>query len=110
MTQVQVLQNCKGTQDGFVVEQFTKGDVVDIREGLARQFFKEGKAEKTLDQVHKEWIEIVTQTNAVMRDDDIGFVERNLKDKGDTLGLKHFRGLQFIYDMQRETLKALEGV
>ena len=109
MTQVQILENCKGTQDGFKVEQFKKDDVVDIREGLARQLFKDGYAKKTIDQQYNEWMEILSQKNDALRNIDIGDMERELKDSGDVLGLKYFRMHQFNKDVERSLLKAVEG-
>jgi len=107
MTQVHILEDCKGTQDGFKVEQFTKGDTVDIREGLARQLFKDGHAKKTIGQQHKEWMDVLSQDNDVMRNMDIGIIERELKDNGDELGLEFFRKSQYIHDVERATLKDL---
>jgi len=77
MTEVKITQTCKGTQDGFTVEQFEKGQVVDIRESLARQFFAEGKAEKTFRQHVYEWYE-ATQEKGAMKDISLNWMREGL--------------------------------
>lgn len=108
--QVQMLESCKGTQDGQVVVQFNKGDVVDISVSLARQFFKEGKAEKTIDQRNKEWKELLSQDDDEIRNFEIGLVEESLKENGNTFGLRVFRQLQDIHDMMRESTKSIDKI
>jgi len=46
MTKVKMLQTRKGTEDGFTVKQFARGEIYEIRESLARSFFAAGFAEK----------------------------------------------------------------
>lgn len=50
MTMIYMLQTRCGSQDGFKVEEFKKGEVYDVREGLARQFFAAGYAIKPREQ------------------------------------------------------------
>ena len=44
MVKIKMLQTRKGTEDGFVVRQFYKGETYLVREGLARYFFAMGYA------------------------------------------------------------------
>ena len=46
MTKILMLQTRKGTEDGFTVNQYTKGEIYDVREGMARQFYRDGWAER----------------------------------------------------------------
>lgn len=55
MVEILMNQTRKGTQDGFKVEEFVKGQVYDVREGLARQFFAAGYATKTKNQILEDW-------------------------------------------------------
>ncbi len=110
MTQVQILEDCKGTQDGHTIMQFTKGQTVEIRESLARQFFKEKKAEKTIEQIHEEWNAALNQESDVWRNVDIKFIEEGLIERGDDIGLRYFRRLQLVSDIERSMIKAIENL
>ncbi len=42
MTLVKMIETRKGSEDGFTVKQYQRGEIYDIREGLARSFFAAG--------------------------------------------------------------------
>lgn len=46
MTLMKMNQTRKGTEDGFVVKQYNEGEIYEVREILARDFFRAGWAVK----------------------------------------------------------------
>lgn len=77
MTEIIMLEDKKGSGDGFTVQQFEKGGVYEVRENLAREFFSENVAIKTGRQTTKEWHELLNE-KGVMQKICIDFRRKNL--------------------------------
>lgn len=62
MTELHILRDCKGSEDGFSVRQFYKGEVYEVSRSLARDLISSGWAKITDEQLKKNWQEMFEDT------------------------------------------------